>query len=221
MQNGYNGGGGGGDEDDRKPPYKPPNSNNNKNNNNDWTTPSVSKTDTKKRRRHHHHRGDSTGGTCSLSTDVTATALSSPMTAFSEASGESHHHEVVEFSERRNQLQQQIMVLSITSSAALGFFVLTVLPFAALVAMSLLAASLGLLSYTTYQRLVLEYQQIVAGEGFGRYLWPGIYQLLTEGSLHQFLTQDNTFVREYVYSIICCSLNFVAFVWFPFLFLYA
>lgn len=206
MQNGYNGGGGGGggggnDDDDRKPPWKP---NKNSDKKTDWQTPSSSSQndDIKKRRR--RNRGNSTAGddTCSMSTTSTAVGtamLLPPMTTTGFATGtpSSSSHCIVELDERRDRLQQQMMMLSATSTTALGVFVVTVLPMAAILAIGLLFASLGLLSFTTYQRLVLEYQQIVAGQGFGRFLPTGLYQQLTEGSLHQFMTQDNDFVREW------------------------
>lgn len=206
MQNGYGSSGGGNDEDDRKPPATP--------NNNKWNTPSV----TKKRRR--RNRGDSTVDTDSTS-DITAiaTELYTPGTDFSVASlspndtTQKSTTEVVQPvlppEQRRLQLQQQMMVFSAASSVAFGAVVLSVLPMVAILAIGLLAASLGLLSNAAYQRLLLEYQQIVSGDGFGRYLSPSIYQQLTEGSLHQYLTQDNQFVREYVFYIIYCICGLV------------
>ena len=199
MQNGYGGSGGGNDDDDRKPPAKP-------NNDSKWNTPN----DTNKRRR--RNRGDSTVGTSSTA-DITAiaTELYTPGTEFSVASlspNDTHQKSTTDVAaqqvpaeQRRIQLQQQMLIFSAASSVAFGTLILSILPMVAILAIGLLAASLGLLSNAAYQRLLLEYQQIVSGEGFGRYLSPTIYQHLTEGSLHQYLTQDNQFVREYVFNI--------------------
>jgi len=107
-------------------------------------------------------------------------------------------HEVVHVESRRLRLQRQMIVLGVISSAGLGVFFLAILPMAAIVAWIIFVTSFGLLSRTGVQRLQLEYQQIVAGQGLGRYLPAALYRYLTEESLHQFLTQDNSSAQEYV-----------------------
>ena len=96
---------------------------------------------------------------------------------------------------QRDQLQHQMILLSVATTATFAMFILTVIPFVTLVTFSLLATSAGLLSYTAFQRLVLEYQEMIASEGFARFLPASMISLLTNQSLHQFL-RDDTFVRE-------------------------
>lgn len=161
---------------------------------NELKTPSSSKDASKNSTS--RKKGTMTEDTCSASTAVTATSLTpyTPYTAASDTSSGSHL-QTVEMERRREQLQHQIIILSVATSMAVGFFIWTLLPLAALVALGFLATSAGLLSRATYQRLLLEYQEIVAGEGFGRYLPPGLYQQLTELSLHEFM-MDGSFARE-------------------------
>lgn len=130
---------------------------------------------------------------CSEATAITSTALT-PMTVGSLASTGSETHQM-EVEVQRDKLQHQMVLLSVATTATLAIFILTIVPFVTLLTFSLLATSAGLLSYTAFQRLVLEYQEIIAREGFGRFLPPSMISLLTNQSLHQFL-RDDTFVRE-------------------------
>lgn len=124
------------------------------------------------------------------STAMTSTALT-PMTVGSLASTQ---HPMMEL-ERRDQLHQQMILLSLTTMATFAFFVTTIVPFTILVAFGLFGTSAGLLSYAGYQRLLIELQELAAGDGFAQLLPMGLVQTLTQTSIHEFM-RDDTFFRE-------------------------
>lgn len=161
-----------------------------KNNNkfNDWKTPSPSKTSGKKKKK------------TEAMTEDTATALT-PMTAASVASttqsqpSASQNESAVELDQRRDQLQHQMMLLSVTTVVAMSYVIVTLVPIMTLFLFGLMATSAGLLSYTAFQRLWFEYQEIVRTTGFARFLPPSLLQQLSEISLHEYL-MDGSFAQE-------------------------
>lgn len=155
----------------------------------DESSKELFKTPSKDNNKNKKNSNNEAEESCSA-TAVTSTALT-PMTVGSLASS----HQDQDLEERRHHLQHQVVLLSVATTTTLAMFILTAIPFTILVAFSMFAASAGLLSYTAFQRLLLEYQDIVATEGFGRYLPQSLVQPLTQTSLHQYM-RDDTFMRE-------------------------
>jgi hypothetical protein len=149
--------------------------------------PSPSK---KKDPRKTHQGGGETDDSSDASTAVDSTALTTPMTVGSLAS--TTHHHPVEL-ERRDQLQQQMILLSVTTMATLAVFISTIIPMTILLAFGLFATSAGALTYTSYQRLLLQYRDMIAGDGLAQFLPASWVQALTQSSVHEVLRDDTVF----------------------------
>lgn len=127
---------------------------------------------------------------------VTCHVLTPARTVGTEVSSAgSLSHPIVDTDLRREQLYHQTIVLSIATVVSLGVVILTIIPIYIVAALAAFAASGGLLSYAAFNRLLLEYQEIVAGDGLIQLLPASLVRNLTQLSLHQFM-RDDTFVRE-------------------------
>jgi hypothetical protein len=128
--------------------------------------------------------------------EVTCQALTPARTVGTEVSSAgSLSQPIVDIDLRREQLYHQTVVLSIATVVSIGVVILAIIPIYVVAALAAFAASGGLLSYVAFNRLLLEYQEIVAGDGLLQFLPASLVQNLTQLSLHQFM-RDDTFVRE-------------------------
>lgn len=137
-------------------------------------------------------RVEAASSSSSVSTAATSVALT-PMSVNSEVATPASHH--VELDRRREQLHQQMIVLFVAAVVTAIAIIVAFVPFFLLVGLGTLAVSTGALSYSVYRRLLLEYQQIVSGDGLSSLLPESVNQQLTDMTLHEFLT-DNSFPRE-------------------------
>jgi hypothetical protein len=97
---------------------------------------------------------------------------------------------------QRSILEQQVYMLGLLSAGSFGTFLFLVLPYSALLALTLCCCSTWALFFTFYRIFVLECSCIIQGRGIGDYLPASIYDQLVSTTLHEWMT-DSTFFNEY------------------------
>ncbi|CAB9498395.1 ubiquitin carboxyl-terminal hydrolase [Seminavis robusta] len=135
----------------------------------------------------------STGVICTVLTPTPA------MTEASEVSTADGHYDsstAYALNLRRDQLYHQMFLLSVATAAAWAVLIATLLPWNVLLALSAVAVSSGLLSFVGFQRFLLEFRLVLAGDGLVQFLPQSMVDQLTNTSLHQFM-RDDTFFREW------------------------
>ena len=165
--------------------------NNDNNNGKRWNPDDAARKLTTPNNKRKKRPRESQSCSSSVSTAATSTVVLTPMSVISTGA----NSQTDEMQSRRLYLQQLLFYQAILVTFIFVALLLIFVPWSLLLGSSALAASTGALSYTAYRRLQLEYQEVLAGDGFARFLPNSIHQLLTETSFHAFMS-DNTFVRE-------------------------
>lgn len=102
--------------------------------------------------------------------------------------------------ERRRYLRQ-LRTLGLATGATVALSAASIIPAPLLIAMIVLIGILALLIQTVIQVARFELQLLMQGRGIGDYLPTGLYEQLTQRSIHEFMS-DRTMVDENAYMML-------------------